>query len=91
MNNLKSYTLYIVNAVDIISCVLAYFLAYYIRFTFMDERYGGSPSQGYLYFLFVVLVSYFVVNFTILFAFWYLLLKIKGLSKIINNIKKNKL
>ena len=67
MNNLKRYTLYIVNAVDIISCVLAYFLAYYIRFTFMDERYGGSPSQGYLYFLFVVLVSYFVVNFTILY------------------------
>ena len=65
MNNLKRYTLYIINFIDIISCVLAYLIAYFVRFSL--TKIGNPFIENYRYFLFVVFVAYFIVNFTILY------------------------
>ena len=66
MNNLKRYTLYIVSFIDILSIFLAYLLSFVIRFYFIDNV-NILPNNNYRYFLLVVLVAYFIVNFTVLY------------------------
>ena len=65
MNNLKRYTLYILNAVDIVSCFLAYGLALLVRTYFI--RGFIRDRADYAYFLMTVLVAYFIVNFLLIY------------------------
>ncbi|MBR3167089.1 MAG: sugar transferase [Erysipelotrichaceae bacterium] len=65
MNNLKRYTLYIVNAVDITSFFIAYVLSYLIRSNFIHD-FAGKLSD-YNNFLLVVLIAYFIVNFLVIY------------------------
>lgn len=66
MSNLRRYTLYIINAIDLGSCFLAYFLAYYLRFAF-PNLIPGNPGTDYMNFLLIIIVAYFVYNFSILY------------------------
>ncbi len=67
MNNLKRYTLYILNAIDILSIILSFFAAYYLRIFFpITESFYGNRAN-YNYFLTVVLVAYFIVNFLLIY------------------------
>lgn len=66
MNNLKRYTLYIVNVIDLVSCFLAFLLSYFIRFNFLGNN-SRVPGEDYRYFLIVVFVAYFIVNFVLVY------------------------
>ena len=66
MSNLRRYTLYIINAIDLASCFLAYLIAYYIRFRF-PNIIPGRPGTDYINFLLVIMVAYFIYNFTTLY------------------------
>ncbi len=65
MSNLKRYTLYILNVIDLISCILTYFIAFFIRTAFFADFYKGTDDYGF--FLLTVAVAYFVVNFLMLY------------------------
>ena len=66
MSNLKRYTLYIINAIDLISCFIAYFISYYLRFTFINII-PGNPGADYRHFLLAVLVAYSIYSFVVLY------------------------
>lgn len=61
MNNLKRYTLYVMNVTDLVSCVLAFLAAYGIRFGIMTYN-PMVTLAGYRDFIFLVAASYVVVN-----------------------------
>ena len=62
MSNIKRYTRYILNIADLISIVVAFFLAYIIRFDIMRDITFKVSLSDYLMLLFVAIVSYFIVN-----------------------------
>lgn len=65
VNNLKRYTLYFLNAIDIVSIFLSYFFSMFIRIHIINDFHGVRAN--YNYFLMVVLVAYFIVNFLFLY------------------------
>ena len=61
MSDLHRHTLYIMNVTDLVSCILSFFLAYWIRFGLMT--YDPSVSlPGYRDFIFIVAAAYVLVN-----------------------------
>lgn len=65
MNNLKRYTLYFLNLVDIISCLLAFAPAYYVSFYLFPGRETAweiIQVANYRVFPLIVLVAYVLVN-----------------------------
>lgn len=61
MSNLKRYTLYLVNFVDIISCILSFILAQKIRFSFVNT---WKPMMGEVYqrLMLVAIIAYIITN-----------------------------
>ena len=65
MSNLKRYTLYILNIIDIVSFLLSYYPAYFIALSpfFRGANiYGTFELAWYAEFLITVLVSYVIIN-----------------------------
>ena len=65
MSNLKRYTLYILNLVDMVSILLAYFPAYYIAFSSILRDaavYDTISIPVYVEFLLTVIVAYMITN-----------------------------
>lgn len=70
MSNLKRYTLYILNMIDIASFLLAYFPAYLLAFSSLfrgHSVYGTIQISLYIQFLLFVIVSYVLVNILFLY------------------------
>jgi len=61
MNNLKRYTTYIINIVDISALIISFFLAFFIRFSLI-VKIKSVEIERYYYILLLAIVAYFLVN-----------------------------
>lgn len=68
MSNLKRYTLYILNMIDLISIVLAHLISYFLRTSVLDDYIPFIQNAAYSDFLFLAIISYFLYNVTILYV-----------------------
>lgn len=67
MSNLKRYTLYIINMIDIISIVISYWISYYFRFYLMRGSLSVTRSGDYLELFIVIIIAYVICNIVFLY------------------------
>lgn len=62
MNNLKRYTLYIMNLTDVVSFIISYLVTYYIRFFTLNQTAFVIEIADYRKFLLAIIISYVACN-----------------------------
>ena len=65
MSNLKRYTLYILNMIDIVAFLLAYYPAYFLSFSALlrgHSVYATINVSRYMQFLVIIILAYTAVN-----------------------------
>lgn len=67
MSNLKRYTLYIINMIDLISIGISYLISYFSRFYLMRGSLSVTRSGDYLELFIVILISYVLCNIIFLY------------------------
>lgn len=67
MSTLKRYTLYVMNAADLIADTLAFLLAFWLRNQLLPEGMIPLQFNVYLQFLLITFVAYFVINLVYLY------------------------
>ena len=67
MSNLKRYTLYIINMIDIISIVISYWISYYFRFYLMRGSLSVTRSGDYIELFIVIIIAYVICNIVFLY------------------------
>ena len=68
MSNLKRYTLYILNTIDMLSIFLSHLLSYYLRIYLLSQFFEFSENANYTDFLMLTLLSYVIYNVTVLYS-----------------------
>ena len=67
MTDLKRYTLYILNIVDIVSIFLAHILSFFLRTVVLSKYFVFVENADYREFLLLTLVIYVVYNVAVLY------------------------
>jgi len=67
MSNLKRYTLYILNMIDILSIIFAHFLAYYTRSSSLFTGHAFVKNAEYSEFLLLSVIMYVLFNVAVLY------------------------
>ncbi|MBQ1326397.1 MAG: hypothetical protein IIY52_10385, partial [Solobacterium sp.] len=67
MSTLKRYTLYVMNAADLIADTLAFLLAFWLRNQLLPEGMIPLQFNVYLQFLLITFVAYYVINLVYLY------------------------
>ncbi len=67
MSTLKRYTLYVMNAADLIADTLAFLLAFWLRNRLLPDDMMPLQFSIYLQFLLITFVAYFIINLAYLY------------------------